>query len=987
MELSSDNLFTFVFRKFKQIKKKNNKQTESPRLQITLKQNSPKKEDNKINNSEIIEYFHALIINDSNISNILYNSIDPLIKECFNNLEYLSITNNFIRNLDFIINLPNLFYLDLFGNPLEELTALNNKNIFGYLRLSVESFNEKKLLNIFNLQCGIFEMDIKDKVILRIFNNNNHHICMVNNEVNYLIDKIKYEEFRAHKRKLSKKNKNMNSLSLRSSLSSNMGEISFSDNKNEKNNIQFGNIINLKMLQEENGHIVENPIKNIVQKNPFLVKIKYFFDDFQSVIYKILQNDYFDYSSTKKIILSENEIFSSKNYINNQKYLEHEKEKLILLFDIYKKLSVFNKDKADNKYYIGNIYSINVNEIMDSIFIKEIKVKIMNHSQIPLASIIILISIIFYTIGTISDKMLNALINYILTKYYQYDENKKYPDFSNLGDIHYLTFYYSTYDYIYKRMIDNKNNISIDKYKDILNILQMEKLIVKSNYLYKKLKENKSKDNNIEFIQNKKIKINNEIKAVKELNIIQEFLVLIEFLCDFIIYEKIEDIIINNSYPGEYSFFIELKETIEETAFQIDNNNFLTSTSLSTLKFQKNKKERLFNKFYFEKDKIKRLKLIDFNNNDLYDFTNNKTLNNSSISIDNNILFNSSNFNNIKKFEQNNEYNKKDDIVINEFFSITNKPKTNINRLYKNKIQYNFFPNKLKEKEKVKENTHEYEDDNNENNLSLIKLPKLERRNFNQQSYEEFDFLKKIIFDPSFLSQHARNAIKFEKNKKLQNLKNIDNNNYRNNNKNDRTINRTEDLKFNGKGGINKYIDKKNYSSKNSRNNLNKTKTELKNEISSKDNLNSKTYKSILNSTNKDIKANKYKLLNDVNSSDKKLKTNINNESENKTKVTFKEVNDDLIIKCNKIRNQYKSPFVEIPESFPGITLLNFGLTKKKLPLKKIKFNGKKSPNKNNGNKKLSHKEIVINNIKQTVKDNILRNARRVAYPIYQSYI
>ena len=98
----------------------------------------------------------------------------------------------------------------------------------------------------------------------------------------------------------------------------------------------------------------------------------------------------------KKLFLCINDDFSSQNYIKNKNYLEHEKEKLILIFEIYKKLSIFNVEKNNNKCYIGNIYNINVNKIIDSIFVKEIKTNIMNHSQIPRTSIIILISIIFY---------------------------------------------------------------------------------------------------------------------------------------------------------------------------------------------------------------------------------------------------------------------------------------------------------------------------------------------------------------------------------------------------------------------------------------------------------------------------------------------------------------------------------------------------------------------------------------------------------------
>ena len=109
MELYSDNLFAFVLRRYRQ-KENKNKQEENKRFQMSIKTNSSQKDNKNYKNPEIINYFHALIINNSNISSVLYNSIDPFINECFNNLEYLSITNNYIRNLDFILKLPNLFF-------------------------------------------------------------------------------------------------------------------------------------------------------------------------------------------------------------------------------------------------------------------------------------------------------------------------------------------------------------------------------------------------------------------------------------------------------------------------------------------------------------------------------------------------------------------------------------------------------------------------------------------------------------------------------------------------------------------------------------------------------------------------------------------------------------------------------------------------------------------------------------------------------------
>ena len=180
MELTSDNLFAFVLRRFKQKENKNKTEKETI-FKISKGPNSPKDENKNLNKFDLIKYFYVLIINNSNLSNILYNSIDPFINECFNNLQYLSITDNYIRSLDFILYLPNLFFLDIHGNPLEDLTALNIKNIFGYLRLSVEIFNERKILSIYDLKCGILDIDLRDKNIEKIFNMNNHHICMINN--------------------------------------------------------------------------------------------------------------------------------------------------------------------------------------------------------------------------------------------------------------------------------------------------------------------------------------------------------------------------------------------------------------------------------------------------------------------------------------------------------------------------------------------------------------------------------------------------------------------------------------------------------------------------------------------------------------------------------------------------------------------------------------------------------------------------------------
>ena len=256
-------------------------------------------------------------------------------------------------------------------------------------------------------------------------------------------------------------------------------------------------------------------------------------------------------------------------------------------------------------------------------------------------------------------------------------------------------------------------------------------------------------------------------------------------------------------------------------------------------------------------------------------------------------------------------------------------------------------------------------------NNSSIKFPNLYQKQL-QQPYEEFEFLKKMIFDPDFLSQHARNVIKFEKQKQRlrKRYPNLCNKNAKNTKINDRSgsYNRDSDFFENGKSPC--------FTNDNN-NNKTKYKVNANYNLESYSNDNS-TNKKINNSNlskNKFYSPMFYKFPNNVN-----FKTIINNEKEKNTKTST--IFFDK--KCN-IKHQYKTPFNEIPESFPGITLLKFGDKKNKTKLKKIElYNKKNQKNKvKDDNTNITYKQQVMNKIKKTIKDNILRNARRVAFPIH----
>ena len=992
MELTTDNLFHFIIRKYKynksKIKKKSSSENNS-QSNTALPTTRTKNDELKIK-----QYTKGLLINNSNISNIVYNTVDPFFKECYKNLEYLSITDNSIKNLDFIKNFPNLFYLDLYRNPLEELTALNNKNIFGYLRLSIELYNEKKILNIYNLKCGILDIELKHNKYLKIFTMHDNQICMLNNQILYFIDKIKnVEEKNKVNNNTKKKNLGKNDLSSLSIHSNSNSDADISKDININNNVMNSiSLLNYNIEQKKEELIPEKPSEKIEQNNPFLLRIKEYFDDFENEIKSNLNGEprnIYDKKRKNMINLVNNEIFKSKNLEENKRYLGLEKEKLILLFNIYKKISLFNKERNNNSYYIGNIDSILVNKNIDDISIKELETFLKNKSLKIRASIIILISLAFYISGIISEKMLQALINYILIKYYNFDENKKPPVFSNFGNIHYLTFYYNTFDYLYKRIKDFEKANNIEKYKDILDALKMEKLILKSNVLYEKLNENRTKNNNLEFCQNKKDRINKEIHSIKELKITKEFLKLIQFLIDYIIYEKIEDNIINNSYPGEYSYLIELKETIEETEIRINNINFLSTLSLSALKFQKNKKERIFNKFYFEKDNVKKIKNKDFKN---YIYINELNRSNSMANLNTSIIASSilnnskANFNNnFNVYYEDNEYNKVDDIdanEVNECFYIDSLRKNflppsprrgsvNFNERKINKKMNKYFTKELNTSNN--DNSYLYDEKNALN--TNIQLPSIQSYLNQNEIFDEKEQVKKMVLNPEFLSQQARYILKLEKlNKKnlKKNSKHIKlKSKFNLRNEEAKSLNTKTQFDNNNTGFI-----QTSYSKGNLNYLKNKFNNSRMNFLSSTSNQN--IYPLYNNSSNNNI--NSYH--NTV------MQNRTINRNRNMKKIFDEKYRQKKYLFPENDPNDANFNFFGVPISFPGMTLLNFGKSKNNTLSKNISFiKKKKGLSKLNiqvKEEKKSYKTEIKDKIKETVRNNILRNARRFALSMYQ---
>ncbi len=536
MEITSEKLYSLIEKKMTKNKKKN--EQNNNKTLITQ------------NDLQILTY--GYIFNNSYISKITFNSMEKNILYNFENLEYLSLTHNSIRNIDFIKHFPNLYYLDLYNNLIDDFSSLNKKNIFGYIRLSIDHFNEKKILQIQGLTAIMFEINLRDNQILKGLIYNNPNILMLNYKINYIIDKIISKE---QSRRTLKKMQTQLIMRLPTDL----------------------------LISDNATNTKHNSVSNLKIHNPILLKIKEFYDNYTKQIDNILNLQRLNSSSLLK---------------ENKDYLKIEKKKLILLYEYYIELTKLNNNIKN--YYINNTDNIYENEKINKIRIYGITRIIDNKKKEETKFriiIIILISYLFASLNLISSNMFITVINFILGKYANIKFEELVSKDTNLESV----FLISIYFFIYDIFIQNFKDIKVNKfYENIIKILSMDKLVLKANILFENL-HTTGKNNN--KFSNKKNIINHKLNFINQIEISEEIIILIQFFYDYILYDKLDKIFLNSEISNEYITFIEFKETIQQE--KLEKNNIV---SISDHKYKKIQLDNLNTQFYLAQEKIKILR-------------------------------------------------------------------------------------------------------------------------------------------------------------------------------------------------------------------------------------------------------------------------------------------------------------------------------------------------------------------------------------------
>ena len=378
--------------------------------------------------------------NDGSINTIIFNSSQIYTFEIKNiyQIECLSLRNNFIKNISFLLNLPNLYYLDLFGNPIENYKPIIKLGTFGYLSISPPlNYFEKQILSLKSLNIVIFHAEIKDRGIYNNFLMRNPNILVFNNTIIDFGKKIRtfctMMNFRYYIQNILM---DKDELPLLNNSNNN--------NTNKSNNVKSGvsprKSISIDTLNNRDNFLAKRlKIRNKDCLNKKCIEIIEFYEEYNKILFGIFKNN--------------------KSNFDQDILCIEEKKKFIMIYNTFDYIGhFFSKNNNYYKYYSKkNDIFIDPNEISSTNY-PNINIEMFTHLNLLQYKEFVLSIMILYLFSILSKGITYDLILSIFKKTNYYNENNKNKyviesSLKSLLDIDksfLFAFYYKIYDILFE---------------------------------------------------------------------------------------------------------------------------------------------------------------------------------------------------------------------------------------------------------------------------------------------------------------------------------------------------------------------------------------------------------------------------------------------------------------------------------------------------------------------------------------------------------
>ena len=540
-----------------------------------LNNNNNNKESEKKGNNSVI---NTLIFNTGKIYSFE-------IKNIYHQIECLSLRDSFIKNISFLLNFPNIYYLDLFGNPIENYKPLVKIGTFGFLCISPPlNYFEKIILSLKYLNVVILQAEIKDKGIYNNFLMRNPNILVFNNTIidfgkkirtfytminfryyiqNFLIDKDDYQECNNVNKNTPRKSINIDALYNR-------------------------DIFLEKRLKTKKKKVTNKKCLEIIK----------FYEEYNKNLFEIFKNN--------------------KSNFNQNVLCVEEKKKFLMIYNTFNYIGHFFSKR--NNYFIlcpkkiKTIIDLKENPLLDY---PNINIEMFSYLNFLQYKEFILSIIILYLFSILSKEITYYLILLIFKKtdYYRASNKNKNIIESDLKllleiDKSFLfAFYFKIYDILFE--VPAKN-IDLNKLYEVQDRLKMILIADKINEILSNQESFIEKYKlNTDISQKNKIITKDFIRFLFDIKMFHKIFNIIQFVNDFIIYNKLFSKL-GHEFPEDMQFFTEVQGLI---LINFDKSNEIKE-SMADKNYNKIQITNLLNnKFYFKNQNYQR---TNMNNSIVY---------------------------------------------------------------------------------------------------------------------------------------------------------------------------------------------------------------------------------------------------------------------------------------------------------------------------------------------------------------------------------